>query len=243
MNAPLVELTYQVWKLAGRAIRVLDVGAAIGDTILLLHANLPEALSAFVCVEGDPEFFGYLSRNLSCLANGRLLNVLLSDREGPIPQLVRIHSGTASAQGTANSRATTLETEIVEDIDVIKIDVDGFDGRVLMGARDLLKRCHPAVIFEWHPILCQQTGNNWTDHFDVLIGCGYTKFVWYSKFGKFSHFTFNYSFDEVAALAEYCLGEIEADWHYDIIALHESIDIPLQSLARLEFAASRPSPY
>jgi methyltransferase, FkbM family len=241
LNAPLVELAHQTWKLKINPIFFVDVGAAVGDTVLLLYANLPDAFRGFVCVDGDPEFFGYLETNLRHLPEGRLVNSLLSSDEEKVSDLVRTHTGTASAQSQVKRTATTLSALISEDVDLIKIDVDGFDGRVLSGASDLLQRCHPSVIFEWHPILCQQTGNNWTDHFKVLTDAGYSRFLWFTKYGYFSHFMMGYSPSEVNALAEYCLVDIPADWHYDVVALHDTSNVSAMKLAKLRFAATRPS--
>lgn len=241
LNAPLVELAYHTWKTKGKQITLTDVGAAIGDTVLFLYANLPDAFRGFVCVEGDPEFYGYLEQNLRHFPEGRLVNSLLSSAEEEISDLVHTHTSTASAQSKDKRTATTLSTIINEDIDLLKIDVDGFDGRVLLGAADLLRRSHPSVIFEWHPILCQQTGNNWTDHFKVLMAAGYSRFLWFTKYGHFSHFTTGLPLSEVNALAEYCLADVPKDWHYDIVALHDTSRISPIELANLCFAESRPS--
>ena len=87
--------------------------------------------------------------------------------------MLRTHKGTASAQGNSKTSAVTLDSLISlinpDAIDLIKIDVDGFDGKVLLGAKGILRRYSPAVIFEWHPALCKQTGNNWTDHLTPLL--------------------------------------------------------------------------
>ncbi|AAR34880.1 FkbM family methyltransferase [Geobacter sulfurreducens] len=243
LNAPLVELTYQCWRSRGTAICIVDVGAAVGDTMLLLHSNLPEAVGSFVCIEGDQEFYRYLQHNLGHMTEGRLINVVVADQETEVSDLVRIHTGTASAQGERTRGASTLSAVVTEEIDLIKIDVDGFDGRVLLGAEDLLKRCRPLVIFEWHPSLCRQTGNNWTDHFDVLARCGYSRCLWFTKFGHFSHFSFGHCREEIDTLAEYCMSDVVKDWHYDVIALHDDSDLSLLLLSQLGFAKARPSRY
>jgi FkbM family methyltransferase len=241
LNAPLVELAYQTWKVKCHKINFADVGAAVGDTVLLLFANLPEAFSGFTCVDGDAEFFQYLRQNLSHLPDGRLVFATLSAVEGVIPDLIRTHSGTASAQGSRQIPTTTLSKVLSEPVDLLKIDVDGFDGKVLAGARNMLAQYRPTVIFEWHPILCRQTGNGWNDAFEILRDSGYSRFAWFTKFGDFSHFMLKYDAATVDLLAEYCLTDVPADWHYDIVALHDSSGVSLLSLGKLEFAKRRPS--
>jgi FkbM family methyltransferase len=241
LNAPLLELAHLTWRAAARKIRFVDVGAAVGDTVLLLHANLPEAFSGFVCVDGDVEFFQYLQQNLSHLEGGRLVLGILSAAEENVPDLIRTHSGTASAQGSARVTATTLSKILNEPVDLLKIDVDGFDGRVLSGAQQALAQYRPTVIFEWHPILYQQTGNNWNEPFKILLAAGYSRFLWFTKFGNFSHFMFHFDSATVDALAKHCLADVPADWHYDVVALHDSSSVNVQALASLEFARRRPS--
>jgi FkbM family methyltransferase len=240
-NAPLLELAYQTWKAKGNQIRFADVGAAIGDTVLLLYANLPEAFSGFVCVDGDAEFFHYLEQNLSHLTGGQLVLSMLSAAEESVPDLVRTHSGTASAQGNDRVNSTTLSKVLKEPVDLLKIDVDGFDGKVLAGAQDALTLYRPTVIFEWHPILCRKTDNSWKEAFEILQAAGYSRFIWFTKFGHFSHFLFQFDPATVDAMAEYCLAGVQDDWHYDVIALHDSSLVDVQALVKLEFANHRPS--
>jgi FkbM family methyltransferase len=237
---------YQSYKLQQQPITFVDVGAATGDTILLLYANCPNMIGNFYCVDGDLEFNTYLRNNLAHLKEGKIFSVMLSASEESVKELVRTHSGTASAQGTSEVASTTLDALLQgsnpETIDIIKIDVDGFDGKVLCGARQLLSRYRPAVIFEWHPIICQQTSNNWIDHFDALKDSGYTKFIWFTKFGEFSHFTGNSDSQSLATMAKFCLeSKTRDDWHYDVIALHESSLLLETPLAELAFASARSS--
>jgi hypothetical protein len=137
-----------------------------------------------------------------------------------------------------------VEKRLKSPPDMLKIDVDGFDGRVLAGARETLRRHKPSVLFEWHPILCRATNNSWTEHFEVLAECGYTRFVWWDKFGGFSHFTEGYEPAEVNRMANFCIGsKSHDDWHFDVAALHSESAIDDAALADLRFAAKMPSPY
>jgi FkbM family methyltransferase len=241
LNSPLVELAYQTWKVKGTPICFADVGAAVGDTVLLLYANLPNAFSGFVCVDGDGDFCKYLKQNLSHLPGGRIYHGILSATEEKVSNLVRTFSGSASAQGNERVVATTLSSVLTEPIDLLKIDVDGFDGRVLAGSQRVFDLYKPNVIFEWHPILCQKTGNNWHDAFNALESGGYSRFVWFNKFGDFSHFMFRPDAAALDALADYCLADVPADLHYDVVALHDSSQVNPQTLAELNFAKKRPS--
>lgn len=248
-NNPLLELVAQVHHHKQRPISLIDVGAAVGDTALLIDANCPGMVGDYYCVEGEPEFFALLQENIGSWHTVHPIRALLSDKSEDIPNLTRTHAGTASAQGNSLERAITLDSLFTESrpdttIDVLKIDVDGYDGRVLRGSQDLLKKHRPAVIFEWDPSLCQKTGNNWLDHFIGLNELSYNRFIWFSKYGDFSHFTTGLDSAAINRMATVCLSNRhDWNWHYDIIALPDEAPEMEEQLATLSFAKKRRSFY
>lgn len=247
-NNPLIQLVYECFSANKSAITLVDVGANIGDTILLLDDKCPHMVGKFYCIEGDPEFFAYLQQNLAYRKDGELFLAVLSSSNSAENELVRTRAGTGSAQGKGQTPACTLDSIFfnsdAKQIDVLKIDVDGLDGKVLLGATRVLHRYQPAVIFEWHPLLCQQTGNSWTEHFEILEKAGYSRFIWFDKFGKFSHFTEDYDKRSIRLLAELCQNsQIYVDWHYDVVALPPNSSISPVALAELAFAKASKSHY
>lgn len=247
-NNPLIELAHQTYRSANRPITVVDVGAGVGDTVLLLKSNCQEMIGTCCCVEGDPEFFDYLRQNLGAIEDVRMFQAILSDTARPIPALRRTHRGSASAQGSTFIEATTLDTLIsppgLRQPCLLKTDVDGSDGKVLAGARNILEADRPTVIFEWHPILCQASGNNWLEHFHVLYAQGYRRFVWFTKYGHFSHFMYDIDERSIESLAQLCVdGRHDQDWHYDVVALTDAHEISEIAMAELSFAKQRRSRY
>lgn len=247
-NNPLVELVHQVSKHLNRKITLVDVGAAIGDTVMLVEANCPNTVEKFVSIDGDAEFFSYLEQNLAQFSNCQTILSLLSRERSTVRQLVRTHGGTASAQGEEQTNASPLDDILTANkigpIDVLKIDVDGFDGEVLAGAHQLLRNQKPAVIFEWHPKLCRQTSNDPFRGFSVLSDAGYNNLIWFTKFGVFSHFSPTLDRAQHLRLHEYCsASQADTDLHYDIIALPDSLPIKETSLADCHFALGKSSRY
>jgi FkbM family methyltransferase len=242
-NDPLVEIVRQAHRACGRPVTVVDVGAAVGDTALLLLDRAADAVGEIHCVDGDAEFFDLLTHNVGGLAGVHLRRAMLSDRSGLEASLTRIHRGTASAQGTTQAAATTLDDLLadVSHVDVLKVDTDGFDGKIIAGATHLLANHRPAVIFEWHPKLYEATGNDWQRPFAFLGAQGYDRFVWFTKFGEFSHTQHGLDEEGVAALARICLDDVgpTLDWHYDVVALHESTAIRVDDVAALRLARER----
>jgi FkbM family methyltransferase len=228
-NDPLVQLVVSTGRRRGRPVSVVDVGAAVGDTVLLLLDRAPGVVSHFACVEPDDEFYGYLERNLGDREDVSLFRTMLSDSPSEQASLIRTHSGTASAQGQDRSPTSTLDIVVGDlPVDVLKIDTDGFDGTVLRGASTVLGRHRPTVIFEWHPILVEATGQDWSTAFDTLVEHDYRWFVWFTKEGEFSHFDLAPRREVLAMMAEQARRDLgpRPDWHYDVVALTEA-DAPL----------------
>lgn len=247
-NNPLIELVYQSYISLRRPVVLIDIGANIGDSILLLESNCPRMISSFLCVEGHPKFFEYLKLNLSPFTNGKLASILLSSVDGPVPSLVDNHSSSATAIGGVIKQARSLDSLIQESFDesadILKIDTDGFDGRILQGAEGTLRRFKPAVIFEWHPALYLETNNSLNQPFEILNTLGYTQFIFFNKYGEFNHIMMNNDKASVEALGEFCLrSRALPDWHYDVVALHESSLLSPKSLAEMGFARVRRSAY
>lgn len=246
-NNPLVEIVFQTFNAKKRAVAFIDIGSSIGDTVLLVEANCSGMVEKYYCIEGDREFYSYLTTNLAYRQGIEFFPVMLSSHAAPMPALVRTHSGTASAIGNEKVQSTSLDKLLFDKkrtIDLIKIDVDGFDGEVLKGSKNILRHHKPTVIFEWHPFLCQRAGNSWGDHFIVLVRCGYTRFLFFSKFGEFNHIMAGYDKESIDALATFSLtSKRYEDWHYDVIALPAETDIDTTTLADCAFAKAKRSPY
>ena len=93
----------------------MDVGAAIGDTVLLIEEELgPDVLAGVICVDGDVEFTTYLRGNLAHRRDLQVVQAMLSRSSEPVRSLVRTHAGTASAQGASSVGARTLDDVLDE---------------------------------------------------------------------------------------------------------------------------------
>lgn len=243
-NDPIIELAHLVFDEKKSKLTILDVGAAVGDTMLCLLANCPNMIEDFACIDGSDEFYQYLKFNLRTYANATLINAFLSSSVGQEKSLVKIHPGTASSQGNDMVTCTTLDNLLDENfsvpIDLIKLDTDGFDGRILAGGIGALTRYKPAVFFEWHPLICQQVQNSWSEHFEILASCGYQRFLWFDNYGRFSHFMAGYDLESVSVLARLLINkEISHLAYFDVVALHGESQISSLSMAALRNAKQR----
>lgn len=221
-NAPLVHAVRLVHQRKGRPLVLVDVGASVGDTAVLVRERCPGMVDEIWCIEGDDTFAALLEANVATLAGVHPVRALASDGSAA-PALVRTHAGSASPQGSAEIEASTLDDLVggVAHVDVLKIDTDGFDGRVLRGSARTLGQHAPVVQFEWHPALCRAAGVPVELPFTVLTDAGYETFVWFDKFGRRAQNDHSPETNTLAELADWCItGDTPApDWHYDVVAL------------------------
>jgi len=239
-NAPVVELVNQAYKALGRKISFVDVGAATGDTVLLLEQRCSGKVESYFCFEGDEEFGNLLKLNMRQFKNVKIISAILASELKNIPTLVKHHRGSASATGDSLQLAKPLDSfsqEFGNGIDVLKIDVDGFDGDVLKGAKHILTACQPWVIFEWHPALIERARTDYRAPFQSLMDCGYNRFLWFSNTGHFSHFSETPPVSSLENMYSYLLRvNKRCDEHFDIIALPLSAPRIELELAALEYA-------
>jgi FkbM family methyltransferase len=139
---------------------VLDIGANIGCTALLF-GGLCREVHAF---EPSPTTFAFLEGNVSRsgLKNVRLHNVGLGAEPGRFPLTFSPanRSGAFVSTGTKASAGHAVEEVLIRPldgvttsldirkVDLIKIDVEGFEGHVLKGARRTLTTHQPTVVLE-----------------------------------------------------------------------------------------------
>ncbi len=233
-NQPLFTLAQFMIQERKRTIQMVDVGAAVGDTVLMLEANFPGQINKYLCVDGDPLFYSFQEFNLKSVAyKTTKVFALLSDEEVMVGSIEKTNMTTGSALGDTKVMSQTLD-KIVNDnafvsVDLIKIDVDGFDGKVLGGAKKLLQAFKPGVVFEWNTPYFHKTGNPILQPFEVLTECGYNRFIWFNNLGEFTHIQLSLETESLAEIDLVCQRMLASTGlHYDVVALHAetAIDVP-----------------
>lgn len=156
------ETNGEIWLLKGLPEQpcIVDVGFHQGGyTANVLRVRPAATIYAF-----DPatQAFEWYSRVFSDLANVHFLNLALSDRSGA--QVFHDYGNACSSlvlRGDAGQLAATYEVAVrtldewctgsgVKEIDLLKVDAEGFDFNVLVGASSLLDRqAIGVVMFEY----------------------------------------------------------------------------------------------
>jgi len=133
----------------------LDVGAHVG----IYAVKLARKVSKVIALEPEPQNYGFLYRNI--LVNGLgdkiiALPVAASDRNGYAYLYIKSHSGAHSLEDSKNYRRiakvitmridTLLRILNIKGVDIVKIDVEGHENRVIRGMSELLKHRPPRIL-------------------------------------------------------------------------------------------------
>lgn len=170
----------------------IDIGANIGYHSLLA-AKVLEGKGQVYSFE--PQESIYLQFKDSIARNGltniTVYNTALSDHNGDETLYVREENSGGSTllsipetegfhiQSKLKVALVTLDSfiEKFKQVDLIKIDVEGYEYEVFKGGRKLLEQFHPTIIMEFSPVFYMQDYESKAEellHF--LESCGYTFF-------------------------------------------------------------------
>ena len=135
---------------------VIDIGANIGDTLIRLYTSNKNL--RYYSIEADDFFFKYLEKNLLNLNKTYRSNITLikeligSDLSG---SLSGSHGTKGLIVGDKESTLKSLELDEIilkyriENISLIKVDVDGYDYNVLSSGLKSIEKFKPLLFFEY----------------------------------------------------------------------------------------------
>lgn len=137
----------------------IDVGANIGVTALILDSLLPSG--KIIAIEAGPRLAKVLQVNLAenNAKNVSVIQAAVSDRDGSVNFFeasaygfmcdddVKDHPTTRVPMTTVDN---IVETHGLDRVDFIKIDVEGFEDRVLAGATKTIECFQPIIILEFN---------------------------------------------------------------------------------------------
>ena len=125
--------------------RIIDVGAWWGPWSLHWQPHA-EKLEIF---EPNPKILPMLEHNISPYGNCTLHKTALGDKKGTVSMGYDKHSGTnhvTELQG--NIEINTLDSYNFTNVDVVKIDVEGYELAVLNGAKQTITEQKPLLQIE-----------------------------------------------------------------------------------------------
>lgn len=178
-----------------RPINIIDVGANVGDTVL--NVGLKDAF--YLCVEGNESFAKFIQYNLKHRYNYSLETCYLTDNPTEKNYRPETTNGTnrlvLSENNSCDGGVITQTLDQLIDakykgriFDLIKIDTDGFDFKVIRGTIQSLKRWKPLLFFEWDKAYCKEQGEDPLSIFPILETLGYSDCILFDNFGNpFDH--------------------------------------------------------
>ncbi len=166
-------------------MHVLDIGANIG-WYTMLSASLVKSSGSVTAIEPNPESAKLLeaSRRANSFDNVIVLQVAA----GREPGLLVLHGSYSDAMTSAApddaaalTNSTTVPSFKMDDliprnknIDLVKIDVQGAEYNALLGASELIMRCHPTIVSEFSPTMMPgMSGVDGRQYLRFLLDFGY----------------------------------------------------------------------
>ncbi len=170
----------------------IDVGSNIG-LFSLIASNIVGASGKIIGFEPSPVTFSRLKQNieLTKYPNVDIRNIGLSDTNTTLTLNV---SGSGHdawdtfANGGQSAYAETVEVPVAtldnqldgidkSSITLVKIDVEGWEKFVLLGAKDLLINYRPTLLIEFTESNTRSAGYEVTEIYDLLVDYGYEWFT------------------------------------------------------------------
>ena len=186
------DLTDMIGALLEPGMTFIDVGANFG-TYTLIGAQRVWPSGRVVAVEPAPNIAKLLFENIAmngfepfakverCAlgeAEGTLTLHEFASRQGSNTMLAKVAETAVADYGEMITKrevaCRTLDAVVAEHslerVDLVKIDVEGFEQQVLSGARETISRFRPRLIVEWHAAFFEDRPDDARALYDMLTG-------------------------------------------------------------------------
>ena len=124
----------------------LDLGAYTGDTALEFVRAAGAEPRAMYCVEPEERNFRKLQETAKLFDNCLCINKAVSDSQ----EFMEFSAG--GGRGSLQKKTRVVEADTVdhmfpkEEINVIKMDLEGTEAKAIAGARNVITRCRPRML-------------------------------------------------------------------------------------------------
>jgi len=150
---------------------VLDCGANVGIYSHFFHQKLN--IKNIIAIEPQEINCQYVKLNAP---NATVYNAAVSDRitTGQLNVVNSWNSGATrileSNDDESSIQIITIDALEINDLSFMKVDVEGFELKVLKGAVDTLARCKPVIYVEVHPDILQPS---WQEFYSFVNDISY----------------------------------------------------------------------
>lgn len=229
---------------------IIDIGANVGDTLVGMWKHTEDR---FYCIEPVTEFFNLLTDNAKRLGNMErvcLEQAFITDNMEENYQAIVSDKGTASKIRTDENiksiPSKTVDYLIAEkgirydEVDLLKIDTDGFDADCIISAKELLEESEALIFWENYNETCEQY-QKYLEAYQLLDKKGYFTFFVFDNYGNY---LCRGGLDTIHSILDYmqrvntdCIGNT---FHYfDVLACKEK-DVKLCERLIMQFLDNYP---
>lgn len=229
----LVELAVRIAGEAEAPLRMIDVGANIGDSALQILARVDARVLA---VEADPYYLGYLRRNVGDRSDVTIAPILLSttaDRDAawaPTRQAGTAHfvqrtndtSSSVALDALPSVAAARIPQEYpaFDQVRLIKSDTDGYDTSLIPELAETFQQSRPVLFFEYDPALTARVAGARAEAvWPELAELGYGRVGFWDNAGAALGAV------SINAASEFASGllarEVRADGYLDVVVVHK----------------------
>jgi FkbM family methyltransferase len=141
----------KIFLLSKNFNHAVDIGANVGEVTNLMSKKWKK-VTAF---EPAPSTFSALKENVDSNVNCKNfglsnINGEINFATGPNPRINQIVSPGFYKKGWSVETipVRTLDSFNLKDVDFLKIDVEGHERQVVLGAENTIKRCYPVIVIE-----------------------------------------------------------------------------------------------
>jgi FkbM family methyltransferase len=181
-----LEIPIVTKDLVGAGDTVIDIGANRGDFALCASTLVGQA-GKVLAFEPNPSCVALFQQTLSAnqIGNVRLFQLGLSDSKGSLMLVVpKFSSGEASFGSSQYEDVYAVEAcvDIGDDVigdarpTLIKIDVEGFEVRVLRGLEQTIRSSSPIIVTELVSAHLARCGSSSAELVEFMRGMGYAGF-------------------------------------------------------------------
>lgn len=169
---------------------IVDIGANIGDTIAMLATY--GVSNDIIAIEGEINYYRLLLENKKLFKNNiKTFNIFLGEKTEEVDAGLDIEKGTAKLIKSLREKIKVMSfddfynKEKFENVVLFKSDTDGYDIKVLKGAKDFLNNFKPIIFFEYDEYYFSLNSEGGTEIFPLLYSLGYQKAISYDNYGRF----------------------------------------------------------
>jgi FkbM family methyltransferase len=193
-SAQLGRLATKVFHAYPNAL-MIDVGANVGDTAAIVKTAMDVPI---ICIEGDPAVLPLLRQNVAPMKTVTACQHYLGERMEDVEVIIQKEGWDSTIVPVKSGEFSTSKTMSLVKLDevvaglalphmckLLKVDVEGFDFKVLRGASSLLQKDKPVIIFEWNHQNLEQIGEASMGIFPYLSALDYEDILIFDGQGDF----------------------------------------------------------